>query len=196
MPQSDERHEASAQGTDESSLEQIVSTLAWAIARLDPGSAAALRRGPLTGAGAAAFWKLTAEHAPRGARNNEAGWAALLQAIAILTPKGAEANRRPAYEPTIRMGAALCDAGVSELRLARLLSAPKEMRRDLAVRLCRRLSATEYDRFDLRTLARLILVGDDKTNRRIARDYYRAQAKNNAQQSPDESEEQEAPSNA
>lgn len=191
MPRPDERHETSHQRTDEPNLTRVVSSLASAIAQLDPGSAAALRRGPLAGAGAAAFWKLMAECAPHDAAKNEAGWAALLQAIAILTPKGAETARRAAHDPDICMGEALCNANVSELRLARLLSAPKEMQRDLAIRLCRRLSATEHDRFDLRTLARLILFGDDKTNRRIARDYYRAQAKNKPQQNPDESEEQE-----
>ena len=186
MPQPDEKLETGRQTTDEPSLTRIVSRLAWAVAKLDPGSAAALRRGPLAGAGAAAFWKLMAEHAPHRAANDEPRWAALLQAIAILTPRGAEADRRPAHEPDTPMGTALCDAGVSELRLARLLSAPKETQRNLAVRLCRRLSTTErgrFSRFHLRTLASLILYGDDGTNRRIARDYYsRAQAKERAGQ--------------
>lgn len=197
MRQSDERRDANPRGTDEPSLNQIVSRLAWAIARLDPGSAAALRRGPLAGAGAAAFWKLVAEHVAGRAGKDEEGWAALFQAIAILTPKGAEADRRPAHEPTIRMGAVLCDANVSELRLARLLGAPKETRRDLAVRLCRRLSGTEQSRFHLGTLASLILFGREETNRRIARDYYsRKQAKDRAGQTSDEPDAQEASSDA
>ena len=197
MPQLDEKRGTGRQRTDESSLTQIVSRLAWAVAKLDPGSAAALRRGPLAGAGAAAFWKLMAKHAPHRTANDEPRWAALLQAIAILTPKGAESDRKPAHEPNFSMGAALYDAEVSELRLARLLGAPKEMQRDLAVRLCRRLSTTEHGRFHLRTLASLILFGDDETNRRIARDYYfRAQANERAGQTSDEPDEQETSSNA
>ena len=199
MTQADEKREAGQQGTGKPSLTRIVSRLAWAIVQLDPGSAAALRRGPLTGAGAAAFWKLMAEHAPeleRRSAHYETRWAALLQAISILTPKGTGSDRRPAHEPNIPMGTALCDAGVSELRLARLLGAPRETQRNLAVRLCRRLSATErgrFSRFHLRTLANLILYGDEGTKRRIARDYYsRTRAKEMAGQISDKQDGQEA----
>ena len=174
--------------------DQVAPRLAAYIAGLDPGPAAALRRDPLAGAGTAAFWKLAAEYAPDGAILDEEGWAMLIQSIAILTPKGREIDRRPAHDPSIPMGGALYEAGVSELRLARLLDAPREMRRDLAVRLCRRLAATDHKRFDLRTLAALILYGSEKTNRRIARDYYRAEAK--AGHTSDESDGQEVSSNA
>ncbi len=156
------------------SLGQVVSRLAGEITRLDPGSAAALRRGPLSGAGAAAFWQLMATHQPR--TNDDAGWAALIQGIAILTPKGTDPNKKSAHEYRLPMGSALSKAKFLELRLARLLNAPKEMRRDLAVRLCRRLSRTEHSRFNLETLARFILFSDDETDRRIARDYYRTEA--------------------
>ena len=181
---------------DKPHLEQMAPRLARVIANLDPGSAAALRRGPLAGAGAAAFWKLAAEYASSGAARDEAGWAALIQAIAILTPKGRETDRRPAHDPTIPMGAALYEAGVSELRLARLLGAPREMRRDLALRLCRRLAATEHKRFHLRTLAELILFGSENTNRRIARDYYRAEARHRTEHTSDESSGREVSSDA
>ena len=156
------------------SLSQVVSGLAGEIARLTPGPAAALRRGPLSGAGAAAFWKLLATYQPR--TNDEVGWAALVQGIAILTPKGTDPNKKSAHEYRFLMGSILSKAEFSELRLARLLNAPKEIRRDLAVRLCRRLSRTEHNRFNLETLARFILFADDETDRRIARDYYRAEA--------------------
>ena len=154
------------------SLGQVVFGLAAEIARLTPGPAAALRRGPLSGAGAAAFWQLMATHQPR--TNDEAGWAALIQGIAILTPKGTDPNKKSAHEYRFRMGTVLHQAEFSELRLARLLNAPQEIRRDLAVRLCRRLSRTEHNRFNLGTLARFILFADDETDRQIARDYYRA----------------------
>ena len=103
--------------------------------------------------------------------------AALVQAIAVLTPKGRNPEKPPAHDRNRRMGAALHDRGISELRLARLLAAPKEMRRDLVLRTCRRLAASEECRFDLRTLARFILFDDDRTSRRIASDYYRAEAR-------------------
>ena len=190
----DETPKAASPATDEPRSKQAAPWLATYIANLDPGSAAALRRGPLAGAGAAAFWKLAAEHASSGAVWDETGWAALVRAIAILTPKGRETGRTPAHDPKISMGAALYGAGVSELRLARLLNAPREMRRDLAIRLCRRLAATEHKRFDLRTLGKLILFDDDHTNHEIARDYYRAEAK--AGRASDESSGQEVSSNA
>ena len=161
------------------SLGQVVSRLAGEIARLDPGSAAALRRGPLSGAGAAAFWQLMATHQPR--TNDETGWATLIQEIAILTPKGTDPNKKTAHEYRFPMGTVLHQAEFSELRLAHLLNAPKEMRRDIAIRMCRRLSRTEYNRFNLETLARFILYADDETDRRIARDYYRAKAESERQ---------------
>ena len=53
----------------------VIPAISKAIARLDPGPAAALRDGPLKGAGAAAFWKLLAEYSPVGAvsRSRPAG---------------------------------------------------------------------------------------------------------------------------
>ena len=170
----DEPPAEKSQVSDRPSLNQIVPQFAREIAKLDPGSAAALRRGPLAGAGAAAFWKLLVNHDIGG--GNEEGWAAVLQAIAVLTPKGTDPDKKSAYEPQRSMGAALQGAGVSEMRLARLLTAQGEMRRDLAVRLCRRLSATEHTRFDLRTLAWLMLFDNAAADRQIARDYYRAEA--------------------
>ena len=160
---------------------QIVARLAREISVLDPGSAAALRRGPQNGAGAAAFWKLFASYGPDYELdgNREEAWGVLIQAIAILTPKGGRNENSPnisVHDPQMPMGAAVHHAGVSELRLARLLTAPQKMRRTLTVRLCRRLAAAEQRRFDLRTLATFILSGGDDAGRRIAREYYRAQA--------------------
>jgi len=160
---------------------QVVARLTREIAVLDPGSAAALRRGPLNGAGAAAFWKLLATYGPTYELDGdrEEGWAMLIQAIAILTPKGRRIEGVPnlsVHDPQIPMGAAVHDARVSELRLARLLTAPEKMRRTLGVRLCRRLAAAEQRRFDLRTLANFILYSGDVAGRRIAKEYYRAQA--------------------
>lgn len=173
--------EPTAAATGRLSMGQTVDRLAREIALLHPGPAAALRRGPQNGAGAAAFWKLLAWYGPAQELdgNREEGWGMLIQAIAILTPKGRRDGNGPnisVHDPQMPMGAAMHDAGVSELRLARLLTAPQKMRRTLTVRLCRRLAAGEQRRFDLRTLANFILYGGD-AGRRIAKEYYRAQAK-------------------
>ena len=156
-------------------LRVVIPKIASDIAHLDPGSAAALRRGPYSGAGAAAFWKLLVAHNPVAAQK-ELGWAALMQAIAILTPKGGRHEKQSAHDYSLPMGRALGQAGFSELRLARLLSATPELRPEAAVRTCRRLAAGEYNRFDLVTLGDFVLFGGDLTDRRIARDYYRARA--------------------
>ena len=57
-------------------LPEAIPKIAMEIARLDPGPAAALRRGPRNGAGAAAFWKLLAKYSPVDGRRNESGWGA------------------------------------------------------------------------------------------------------------------------
>ena len=158
------------------SLRQAIPKIASEIAHLDPGPAAALRRGPYRGAGAAAFWKLLARHKPVDAARNEVGWAALIQAIAVLTPKGRDPQKQSAHDFKLAMGQALYDADVSELRLARLLAAEPELRGEVAVRVCRRLAAGEPKPFNLVTLGDFVLRGSRDTDRRIARDYYRAYA--------------------
>jgi len=107
----------------------------------------------------------------------EKKWAAVIQAIAILTPKGSDPGKQSAHEVKQPMGAVLQEAKISELRLARLLNAPGKLRGEAAVRLCRRLAATGNYQFDLRTLAYFILSDSDKTSRRIAREFYGAEAK-------------------
>lgn len=152
--------------------------LAAQIARLKPGSAAALRRGPLEGEGCAAFWQLMADNGIEGRAGDLPRWAAIMQAIAILTPRGGDEKKRSAHDGRKPMGAALAEANISELRLARLLSARGEMRRDLAIRTCRRLSGNESVRFDLRTLANFMLRENDKSQAHwIARHYYRIASK-------------------
>ncbi len=159
------------------SLNEVVPQLAYEVTRLSPGPAAALRRGPLEGAGAAAFWKLMAEHVPNATAAQETGWAALIQCVAILTPKGREPSKVSAHKHSVPMGGALHSAGLSELRLARLLDAPQPMRRTLSIRLCRWLAGSEQNRFNLVTLGRFILFRNESTDRKIAREYYGADAR-------------------
>ena len=151
--------------------------LAGAISRLEPGPAASLRRDPLAGSGSAAFWHLMAKYGIHPGHRKLRRWAAVIQAIAILTPKGRRDSEGPKPSPhdgAAPMGTALHQAGITEHRLARLLSARGRMRRDLVVRTCRRLAAKDPVRFDLRTLARFVLSDGDCAARWIARHYYAA----------------------
>lgn len=163
---------------------QAIPEIASKIARLAPGPAAALRLGPNRRAGAAAFWKLLTEHLPADAPLNEEReerWAAWFQAAAILTPRGRNPNKQSAHNDKVPMGRALHDAGVSEERLARLLATPTPRRTIAVTSICRRIAAGKSDAgrstgFNLVTLGKFILFGSEKTDRRIARDYYRARS--------------------
>ena len=148
----------------------LIPRIAKEIAMLERGLLAELRRGPLSGAGSVAFWKLVAEYDIPNYR--ELNWAVLTQAIAILTPKGEIAKNNSAYDPDVSMGRALYQSKFSDLRLARLLSARQDMRLDIIIRACRRLAAQKCNRFDLRTLARFILFQDVSTDQKIAREFY------------------------
>lgn len=155
---------------------QRVARMAKTILHLDPASAAALRRGPLAGAGAAAYWKILAQLDIRTGPALEPAWAALVQAIAVLTPKGERPERQSAHNPAIPFGAALFAAEISELRLARLLNTPRSLRPEASVRICRRLASAGHNRFDLKDLYGLLLNERDWPLRKIAREYYRAEA--------------------
>ncbi len=151
-----------------------VAGLARAVAALAPDVVVALRRRPRVGAAEAASWGLRALlHA--STRPADAGaWALLIHAIAILTPGRRAPATFTAHDPARSFGAALFESGVSELRLARLLTAPVTARHDVIAGVCRRLRATKQNRFDLRSLARFILDGDDEATHRISLDYYGA----------------------
>lgn len=153
--------------------DKIVS-VAETIAGLDSGPAAELRRGPRVGIGSVAYWWLLAKYEIPLSREEQ--WADVFQSVAILTPKGRSRDKKKsAHDPKYSMGQALYDTKISEQRLARLLAIPQETRGDPVVRLCRRLSASGCNRFDLRTLTEFIL-GSKFSSQKIAREYYRANA--------------------
>ena len=144
-----------------------------AVAALAPDVVAALRRRPAAGAAEAACEALVSMHA--STRPAHAGaWAALVQAIAILTPRRRTPPAPSAHDPARSFGAALFESGVSELQLARLLTAPATRRRDLIASVCRQLRAANRNRFDLDALARLILDGAGAAAYRISLEYYGA----------------------
>lgn len=163
---------------DAPDLDAAVVALAARIAALDPGPLAELRRAAAP-EGTATFWRL--RHPLRLPYTN-AAWETLMQAIAILTPTGQPEGRHSAHDGRHPLGSAFFEAGVSDLRFSRLLAAPLEERRRALLRLVRLLAQQEL-RCDLRPLARMILfdaVEPDK--RRLARDYYAAEAANKAKE--------------
>ena len=147
--------------------------VACAVAALAPDVVAALRRRPAAGAAEAACEALASMHASTRAAD-AGGWEALVQAIAILTPRRRTPLAPSAHDSGRSFGAALFESGVSELRLARLLTAPATRRRDLIASVCRQLRAASRNRFDLDALARLILDGAGAAAYRINLEYYGA----------------------
>ena len=167
--------------------------IAQALHRMGTGDLAVLRRaGDPTAA--PAFWRLAARHDDL-ARGPDR-WGPIVQALAVLTPKGAPENR-PArragdhdraalIEPARRLGEALCDACdpawheapsprplLSERRLAQLLAARGATRRTLLLRAVRALAARRDPRhgLDVGDLAWAFLHAGDPG--RIAGPYYR-----------------------
>ena len=162
---------------------------------LSAGLLAELRRSTAS-AIAPAFWSIVS--AAERAANREIGarpepWKIVVQAIAILTPKG---DRRTAEDTTSRgsahhSGASLGKAlflmgesdrtrpGYAESRLSRLLSARANQFDTLLLRACRSLAANDQP-VNCGELARLILARDpqhpsfDQRRQQVARDYYRA----------------------
>lgn len=152
----------------------VVGRIAWHIGQdhYPPGHLAALRRLDAA-AHAPTFWQLLAELADAAFEQRRAcdALAAVMRGMAIAHPfHRPRDGRRP-------LGSALAEAGVSEARLLRLLrinrdELPEELRR-LA-----RLMASKGDagRFDWADAFDLLFWDDgEPIRRRIARDYYRRQ---------------------
>lgn len=145
------------------------------------GEMAALRRLG-SDAAAPAYWRLAARHPVLGRNCN--AWAPVVQALALLTPKGPPGERDDLHEPNRPLGQALCDGGhhdwpgdagprpaFSEQRLAQLLAARGTQRRILLLRAVRMLAATRdpHAGIDVGDLA-WRFVDDDP--RRLAAPYY------------------------
>lgn len=167
----------SHESTAKTDVDATVARMAGRISHLEPGPVASLRRDPVAGSGSAAFWQLLAENDIRAHGELLTRWAVVVQAIAILTDKGSDRSKPSAHNRSKPMGTALFEAGISHQRLARLLSATGQMRRDLVLRTCRRLAAQEAVQFDLRTLASFVLYESEAAARWIARKYYTAAGK-------------------
>lgn len=162
----------------EVSLEQIVHRIVGDIERevTSPGEVAELRRLEPGHPGGAAFWKavvfqLEPAGQLRGA-DAEARWALILRAIGELHGQ---------HRPRRRLGRALAAAGVSEMRLVRLLRAGLDTLPGTLSAVSRQL-ASAAESVDLADLALLVVTArgaagarssEERVRRNIARDYYR-----------------------
>lgn len=170
------------QGAVRKTLDDAVFTLGVHLAGLQSGQLADLRR-MRPGDGTGAFWRVY--YAPQVALDQQRGtafdWEWVVHALALLTPTGNDQNKRSAHDGKLRLGQALHNLGISEMRVAQVLEAPLDQRRDHLLRLVR-LLAREGLRFNTIDLARLLLPNnldprDPKHPlRRLAQSYYAAEA--------------------
>ena len=149
---------------------------------LEPGPLAELRR-MTPGAGAPLFWRLAARHPDTiGRDKDKESWMEILRILSILTPKGDPESRSLLHNPRRRLGEVLCDGGdpdwvgprpvVSELRLARLMSARGPQRVDLLRHAARMIAHSRRDvGVDVADIAMVLLHPSDV--RRLAEPYYR-----------------------
>jgi CRISPR system Cascade subunit CasB len=195
QPKTNSSAEAKA-GSLSDPIEETVFAIGNALAKLDPGALAQLRREPGDPLAPRPpyFWRLRSRH-PEISGNEEA-WLRIIRMMAILTDKGdAKDKRSPHRAKSIKnnhlgFGASLCDGGdpawgvgelepkamLSELRFARLLAATGTMRADLLERAARALAAKKSasgNGFDCADIAKFLLdENDPKHGQRLARDYY------------------------
>ncbi len=153
----------------EETLQQLMGKLAGIISsdRFPTGERAALRRmvpgHPLP----LSFYRFAFRHLPQGWEYAIDDWTTLVAGIALMSPN--------AYTPRVGFGAALAEAGYSEFRLERLLSAKYETRQTLFLRAIRLLSAKSKP-FNWTEGARFLLTKSEGKqeilNLQIARDFY------------------------
>jgi len=157
----------------------LIGKVALAIDRnLSPGDVAALRRLDPRDPAAPAFWKVCASWLDRtlpeeGSSRDEAErrWATILAGMAITVGQ---------HNPRHHAGAALAEAGFSELRFMRLLRARGDTLSD-ALRITARFLASKAVSFDWRDLALLVLsdgrADEEDVRRHLARNFYQADRK-------------------
>lgn len=163
-----------AEAVPADTLNDTVFHLGVALARLPPGPLARLRRAR-PGDGAADFWGIYFKQKLERQPGASADWEWVVAALALLTPTGNDPDKRSAHAG-LPLGKALFDAGVSNMRVAKVLNAPFPERRGALMRLVRILARADA-RFDTRELARLLLFSEAATDlRRLAQNYYAAEA--------------------
>ena len=150
-----------------------LATIARHLARDDypPGDLAQLRRLDPERPDGRAFWQLVAHHAPAALDDERAA-----RALAICLRGMAIMREFLAGEPR-RLGTALAEAGVTELRVLRLLRADADRLAEELRQLARLLASKgEAGRFDWGEAYDLVRSAgterEAEVRRRIARDYY------------------------
>lgn len=159
----------------EPKLHGIVNRLIESIRQMSPGDRAELRRARADEPGGPAFWRLAVHVlAPAneislegaGREHRERRWAVILAALATI---------EDLHAPGIRLGRALARAGLSELRLVRLLRASDDGLFHL-VRTTVHYLSSKREPVDCADIALLVLSDgrsdEASVRRRIARDYY------------------------
>lgn len=167
------------------STSEKIGSIAAQMKHLSTGDMARIKRGPLKEgeAGAPAFWQL----AIRNDFEANAKWAAIIQAMALLTPRsdGGQGFTSP-HDQTYRLGRAFCEGGdkgwkggvdarpvLSELRLARLLNAKGEQRCGMLLRAVRMIARARTP-VNCLDIAWLVLKPEESWPvRQIAEDYYK-----------------------
>ena len=145
-----------------------MASLAQSIAAASPGAAAALRKRPLD---SPAYWSLPFA-SERAWDCSDDDKAAVVSAIAILTPRGAADARRSAYDPAVPFGRALHRSDVALSRVVRLLEARRPERRKSLLTICRLVASKgACTRFRLDELANIILSDDRDAKRNVLKEY-------------------------
>jgi CRISPR system Cascade subunit CasB len=133
---------------------------------------AKLKRMALDGPAPLAFHRFMLEHVDEAWHRDDwmDDWRTLVCALAL--------QRDGGHDPGRPFGRALAQAGYSEARLERLLAADGDTRRTLALRAARQLAAKGLSA-NWRDFGNLLFSHDpeprERANRRLARDFYRAQ---------------------
>lgn len=143
-----------------------IAAICSAIARLDSGGRAQLRRGQI----GTAYWQVWSAAGLEDVRGALADrWTRLIVAIANFVGTGHGQN----IISTESLGRALSRAGISELRFEKLISAPIETRADLADRIIRQVAKNETS-INLFDLSDLYLNEEPRRLREIGAGFYLA----------------------
>ena len=149
---------------------------------LTKGDLANLRRMSLDDPDPVAIRLMTSEDTLAAWVTNDAifrKWVLVLHGLALMTPKSSGNGSISAHDGGTPVGRALFQAGYSETRLNRLLTAREGMLHTLLSRMFRMMAAADQ-RFSWREMARFIRNSDfdeiqaEQRRRRIASNYYRA----------------------
>jgi len=164
-------------------INDVIYALGKEMARLSPGDLARLRRTADSPLRAPHYWRWKSRYGWPDRQDDD--WACIIAFMAIITPKGRDKDKKSPHNKETRLGKTLCDGGeaawpsstpprpkVSETRLARLLNARGQTRRDAVLRLARLLARNNVS-VNCADLAWFLL--NDKTDasaQAIARAYY------------------------